>query len=192
MGRWSVYRDTERGAIAVIVVAIVGILIGAVATTGVLLATGRLDLSGDNDIGTVLEDVLGGDAQVREDDNGITLGTGGFTLKGSKELPENFPDHIPIAGSDEVIGSTVKKRPDDTVSYYDVFFRSDDSAQEVRDGYERRLRERGWKIENKDKQDDALVLRSSRRELTFTLAVQPRNEETDDTLYRLRVDTEEE
>ncbi len=118
---------------------IVLIIVGVLILLGVLaaIAIGLLFNKVADEVSDAADEVQvetnGGDTSDDSTDNGFSMQT---------ELPDDFPQEIPVFDPAEVISSSSQTQ--DSVSGYSATWSTQASTQEVSDFYQRSLSENGW------------------------------------------------
>jgi len=123
--------------------------------------------------GNVEIDISGGEegkVSISSEDGEITLGSGA-------ELPEGFPENVPVYGDME-IASSYKNTEDDKI-FYSITAESAKSVEEIFEWYKDELS--GWSIENESKLDATsgknYSLLAQMDDITLTLMLSGRGDE---------------
>lgn len=83
------------------------------------------------------------DSNIEVTDDGVNVETDEGSFSSQAELPDDFPDEVPLFEPADIMSSTSQKRED--AATYSASFTTGADAQQVKEFYKRELDTGGWK-----------------------------------------------
>lgn len=119
---------------ALVIVLVVVLLLPALAIGGVVVwLRGR---GADNIAESLVESATGGDVDINSDDGDFSVksGDGSYEISSSADLPDNFPDGVPLYDDQDITGSYRSSGED--VSSWSITAETKDSVSRVGDFFD--------------------------------------------------------